>query len=105
MLSLGASSHHAAPPKEEAEARLLLLRWLRRGGRFHDFILAYGVSKACFYHIAWRVCRALCATHVLPMAEAEDEPEKKEEDRVLADALLPVVRIAAAGDGVGQGPL
>ena len=53
-----------------AELQLhMVLRWLR-GGQFHDFILAYGVSTQVFYRTAWKVCRAICATHVLPMAEA-----------------------------------
>ena len=47
----------------------MVLRWLR-GGQFHDFILAYGLSASAFYVIAWHVCRAICATHVLPMAAA-----------------------------------
>ena len=53
-----------------AEIKLAItLRWLR-GGQFHDFILAYGLSASTFYRLAWRVCRAICATNVLPMADA-----------------------------------
>ena len=47
----------------------MVLRWLR-GGQYHDFILAYGLSSNAFYATAWRVCRAICATHTLQMAEA-----------------------------------
>ena len=53
-----------------AELQLhMVLRWLR-GGQYHDFILAYGLSSGAFYTMAWRVCRAICATNVLPMADA-----------------------------------
>ena len=38
-----------------AELKLhIVLRWLR-GGQYHDFILAFGLSKSAFYTIAWRV--------------------------------------------------
>ena len=51
-----------------AEIKLhLTLRWLR-GGQFHDFLTPFGISKAQCYVVFWRVCKAICATHKLPMA-------------------------------------
>ena len=62
----GQRNGHRVP----AEIKLhLTLRWLR-GGQYHDFLAPYGISKTNFYGIVWRVCRAICATHSLPMAAA-----------------------------------
>lgn len=50
-----------------AELRFsMVLRWLR-GASHHEFLVMYGISISAFYQIVWRVCRAICNTHSLPL--------------------------------------
>ena len=62
----GARNGNVLPPEIKLH---LTLRWLR-GGQFHDFLTPYGVSRTHCYVMFWRVCKAICATHKLPMAAA-----------------------------------